>query len=110
MQCYIEEALEAELSVEQGPYNVTFEVLVVPNNEAEIETMNPLIAMAASADPDTMYWHETMSQPDRKQFLEAAVKEVNDQTKNRNWEVVHQTEVPSDASILPAVWSMKRKR
>ena len=109
-QRYIEEALAAELSVEQGPYDVAFEVLAVPNNEAEIETMNPLIAMAASADPDTMYWHAAMSQPDRKQFLEAAVKEVNDQTKNGNWEVVHQTEVPSDASILPAVWSMKRKR
>ena len=102
--------MAAELSVKQGPYDVAFEVLVVPNNEAEIETMNLLIAMAASADPDTMYWHEAMSQPDQKQFLEAAIKEVNDQTKNGNWEVIHQMEVPSDASILPAVWSMKRKR
>ena len=64
MQCYIEEALVAELSVKQGPYDVAFEVLAVPNNEAEIETMNPLIAMAASADPDTMYWHKAMRQPD----------------------------------------------
>ena len=110
MQHYIEEALAAELSVKQGPYNVAFEVLVVPNNEAEIETMNPLIAMAALADPDTMYWHEAMSQPDQKQFLEAAIKEVNDQTKNGNWEVVHQTQVPLDATILPAVWSLRGKR
>ena len=109
-QRYIAEALAAELSVEQGPYDIAFEVLAVPNNEAENENMNPLFAMAASADPDTMYWHEAMQQPDRKQFLEAAVKEVNDQTKNGNWEVVHRTQVPSDAAILPAVWSLRRKR
>ena len=109
-QRYIAEALAAELSVEQGPYDIAFEVLAVPNNEAENENMTPLFAMAASADPDTMYWHEAMQQPDRKQFLEAAVKEVNDQTKNGNWEVVHRTQVPSDATILPAVWSLRRKR
>ena len=100
----------AELLVKQGPYNVTYEVLAVSNNEADTERMNLLIVMAASADPDMMYWHKAMQQPNWKHILQAAVKEVNDQTKHGNWEVIHHTQVPPDASILPSVWSMKTKR
>ena len=100
----------AELLVEQGPFDVVYEVLAIPNNEADMEMMNPLIAMAASAEPDMMYWHKAMHQPNWKQFLQAAIKEVNDQTKHGNWEVSHHTQVQPDASILPSVWSMKRKR
>ena len=38
---------------------------------------NPLYAFKAkSADPDTMYLHEAMKQPDRKEFLKAIKKEV----------------------------------
>jgi hypothetical protein len=31
---------------------------------------DPLMAFTATSDPDIMYLHETMRQPDRKQFLE----------------------------------------
>ena len=107
----IEEAMAAELSRDSGPYDVAYEVLAEPkNDEAPDENEHPLLAFAASSDPDTMYFHEAMQQADRKQFLEAAAKEVNDQTKNGNWKLVHKSQVPQDATILPAVWSMKRKR
>ena len=67
-------------------------------------------AYAASRDPDTMYLHEAMKQPDQKQFLIAMRKEVEGQIANGNFEIVHISNVPQGASILPAVWAMRRKR
>ena len=60
-------------------------------------------------NPDTMYWHKVMQQPNQKQLLEA-VKEVNDQTKNGNWEVFHHIQVPPNASFLPAEFGQWRER
>ena len=46
--------------------------------EYEIQKrMSDPIAFAASADPDTMYLHEAMKQPDKKQFIQAMLDEVN---------------------------------
>ena len=69
-----------------------------------------LIAYKASTDPDIMYMHEAMRQPDRDKFVSAMQKEINDQMKNKNFSIVKRSEVPSDKSILPAVWQMRRKR
>jgi hypothetical protein len=71
---------------------------------------HPLQYFQASADPDTIYWHEAMAAQDKKQFLDAAKKEVEDHTKNKLWEVVHKRKVPQGALIAPGVWAMKRKR
>jgi Reverse transcriptase (RNA-dependent DNA polymerase)/GAG-pre-integrase domain len=68
------------------------------------------VAYAASKDPDTMYLHQAMQQPDKDQFLEAMVKEVEGQMSNGNFAIVHIDEVPQGATILPAVWAMRRKR
>ena len=38
------------------------------------------------------------------------IKEVKDQAGNGNFSVIHISEVPKGATILPAVWQMKRKR
>jgi hypothetical protein len=64
----------------------------------------------ATVDPDTMYMHEAMRQPDRQQFKDAMVKEVTDQVVNRNFSIVQQTSVPEGEPIMPTVWQMKRKR
>ena len=101
------ELLEAELRHETPNY-VAYEVLASIDDQSVDD--NPLLAFAASADPDTMYYHEAMAQPDRKQFVEAMQQEVSMQTKNGNWSIVKRSDVPSKASILPAVWAMKRKR
>ena len=37
-------------------------------------------------------------------------KEIDDQMENGNLSIVPRSSVPRDKSILPAVWSMKRKR
>ena len=71
---------------------------------------DPISAMKATSDPDTMYHHEAMREEDAQQFKEAMVKEVNDHTNRRHWVPVLRTSVPPDIKILPAIWAMKRKR
>jgi predicted SnoaL-like aldol condensation-catalyzing enzyme len=61
------------------------------------EMDNPItFAMKASADPDTFYHHQAMKQPDARQFKEAMVKEVNDHTKKKHWEVIEKKSVPRE--------------
>ena len=67
-------------------------------------------AMSSSADPDTMYYHEAMKQPDRKQFVEAVKKEFGTMVDNGLVEIVPKSEMPEGANLFPAVWAMKRKR
>ena len=71
---------------------------------------NPLLAHKVSADPDTMWMHQAIKQPDKKQFVKAMKKEWQDQLDNGNFSVTHRRNVPQGATILPAVWQMKRKR
>jgi hypothetical protein len=62
------------------------------------------------ADPDAMYMHEAMREPDKEEFLQAMQKEVTDQSNNGNFLITHRSRVPKGATVLPAVWQMKRKR
>jgi hypothetical protein len=73
------------------------------------EMMNP-IAFLSHANKDTMYFHEAMQAPDADEFIKAAVKEVNDHIERKHWELIPREQVPEGEKILPAVWSMKRKR
>jgi hypothetical protein len=41
-------------------------------------------AFKTTADPDTMYLHQAMKEPDKEQFKEAMLKEVKDQTEDKN--------------------------
>ena len=69
-----------------------------------------LLAFAASADPDTMYLHQAMKEPDKQEFVKAMQKEVQGQIHNGNFSVIPRSQVPEGASVLPAVWAMQRKR
>ena len=51
-----------------------------------------------------------MKAPDRKEFIKACVKEVNDHIDRKHWELIPRSEVPEGVKVLPAVWSMKCKR
>ena len=68
------------------------------------------IAFKASGDPDTMYYQQAISQPDRLEFIKAIVKEVNDHTENGHWKLIPTSEVPKGTKVIDSVWSMKRKR
>jgi hypothetical protein len=51
-----------------------------------------------------------MKAPDRKQFMQAIIKEVNNHIKNKNWELMPRDKVPKGTTILPSVLSIKHKR
>jgi hypothetical protein len=72
--------------------------------------MEDPIAFTASSSPDTMYLHEALKAPVREQFIKAMVEEVEAHEDKEHWELVPKSNVPDDTLILPAVWSMKRKR
>jgi len=74
------------------------------------EAMSNLIAYAASTDKDTMYLHQAMQQPDKKQFIQAMLDKVTAHTKNRHWRIILRTQVPVGTKVLPSVWAMKQKR
>jgi hypothetical protein len=103
------EALEAQVASD-SPSSVAYEALFEPDMTTELEGQDPLLAFAASADPDTMYLHEAMKQPDNEQFKAAMQREVEAFDENNNWKLVHRFKVPQGATILPAVWQTKRKR
>ena len=64
----------------------------------------------ATADPDTLYYHEAMKEPDADRFREAMAKEWDDQDNNNNFTITPISDVPEGEPILPAVWQMRRKR
>ena len=68
------------------------------------------MAYKASSDPDTMYYHEAMKQPDKQQFLEAMEKEIESQVEQGVYMIVPRSSVPEGTRVLPAVWQMRRKR
>ena len=71
---------------------------------------NPLLAFAASADPDTMHYHKAMKQEDSKEFKKAMQQELNAHTESGNWILIELNDVPTNNKVLDAVWAMKRKR
>jgi hypothetical protein len=104
------EAMMAEMKDNAGDVEGEIFCLEAMFPDREDEDLNPLLAYKASADPDTMYMHEAMKAPDRKEFIAAMEKEVADQSKNKNFSIIHRSKVPEGATVLPTVWQMKRKR
>ena len=90
-------------------YSTYYDALHEDDYLLQDEMADP-IAFIARSDPDTMYFHQAMKQPDRKQWRAAVVKEVNDHIERKHWRLIPRTEVPDGYEVLPAVWSMKRKR
>ncbi len=54
----------------------------------------------ASTDPDTMYYHQAMREPDKEKFQEAIKKECEDHFRESNYKLVDIKEVPKDAPLL----------
>ena len=79
-------------------------------NDIQMSQNYPYLAFKASADPDTMYLHQAMRDPDKEQFITAMHEEVRSQMGNGNFSIVKRSKVPKGETILPAVWQMKRKR
>ena len=96
---------------EQWCMNTTADLVSEYESQCKREPLfKNIMACKATSDPDTMYRHEAMKEPDYNQFLKAMEKEVRDQMGNNNFHLVKRTSLPNTATLLPAVWQMKRKR
>jgi hypothetical protein len=100
-------------SINQGlnitSYSTYYDALHEEDFAIQDQMQDP-IAFKASSDPDTMHYHEAMAAPDRGEFLEAIVKEVNAHIEHKHWELIPRSEVPEGTKILDSIWAMKRKR
>ena len=103
------EVMEAKMESIRPTY-VSFEALTLADRVDKFQDADPLMAYKATSDPDTLYLHEALKQPDRAQFIKAMVDEIDGQQANGNWEIIPRRKVPQGVKVLPAVWSMKRKR
>ena len=106
MKCLIE-AMREEMSASTS-HDVEGEIFCLsamfPKGELPDLEDNPLLAFKENAEPDTMYMHEALEEPDRAQFIKAMLKEVSDPKGNGNFSIISKSEVPKDAKVLPAVW------
>lgn len=68
------------------------------------------LAFAASSDPDVLYLNEALKAPDRKEFIQAMVKEIQSHVDKGNWLIVNRSDIPDGKTVVPAVWAMRRKR
>jgi Reverse transcriptase (RNA-dependent DNA polymerase) len=112
-----ERSVESQQQRQAGivAYQVEFEVIdpLLYQEEDRLSALDDPIdfcAYKATSDPDTMYMHEALNQPDAQEFKKAMVKEVQDHTTRNHRIVIDKTDVPKGETILPAVWAMKRKR
>ena len=70
---------------------------------------NP-IRFTASADPDIMYYHQAMKEPNHEQFRRSVQKEIQDHEMNQHWEVISKQDLPPNTKLLDMVWAMGRNR
>ena len=77
--------------------------------EIQDDIQDPL-AYPASSNPATMYFDKSMRQPDRKEFLNASIRDVNIQCKLKHWKLLLHAKLPKGQPILDYVWEMNIKR
>jgi Reverse transcriptase (RNA-dependent DNA polymerase) len=83
---------------------------IVPEAEMDQHLQHPLLAMAATNDPDTLYYHEGMKAPDKEEFVKSMHEEVQGQIDSKVYSPVLRSSVPKNVKVFPAVWAMRRKR
>jgi hypothetical protein len=91
-------------------YSSYYEVLHEDDYKLQDDMLDPIAFLAHHSDPDMMYFHEAIRQPDREEFIKTLIKEVNAHIKRKHWILVRREDVPKGTKILDSVWSMKRKR
>jgi hypothetical protein len=80
--------------------------LITLNDHQDQESWSEqhLLAFKASTDPDTMYHHQAMKQPDREKFKEAIQKECEAHYKEGFCKLIKRDKLPEGATLLSSVW------
>jgi hypothetical protein len=103
------EAFAAEMETNTGSTNeiLSFQALS-PRDDSVLEEIYAL--KAKTSDPDTLYLHEARRQPDWSNFQEAMEMEIEQQVSGGIYSIMKRSEVPEGATILKAIWQLRRKR
>ena len=74
--------------------------------------VHPLFLKAKSeaSKEDNPSWKQAMSGPFKKEYWEAAVKEIETLESMVAWEVVDISEVPEEYNVIEGIWAFKLKR
>jgi hypothetical protein len=75
--------------------------------EHDLEKMQ---VMSAAGDPDTMYYHQAMWQPDSNKFRKAVMEEFQRMLIHQVLSVVKLSKVPTGTVIFPSVYAMQQNR
>lgn len=111
-------AMTAQVDAFSGSYDDDYDpspelfsmAAIAPDAYMDPYNHHPLLAMGATNDPDTLYYHEAMKAPDKEQFLSSMNDEVSGQLANKVYRPMLRSELPEGAIVLPSVWAMRRKR
>jgi Reverse transcriptase (RNA-dependent DNA polymerase) len=68
------------------------------------------VTFQATSDPDTLYYHQVLHEPDKHMFITAMEHEIKQHNDSHNWVPVKRSTVPSTSRVLPSVWSVRPKR
>ena len=93
------------------PERLMFKAILEPFdylNDDIFQDQHPL-SFKAESDPDSMYYHQAMKQPDNDKFIEAIEKELHSHFKDKNYELFPKSKLPKDALVLPHMWQLRRK-
>ena len=67
------------------------------HNDYKIQNyMQDTLANLTSSDPNMMYFDQTMNQPDRKEFLNTSIREVNSHCELKHWKLLPCARSPRD--------------
>ena len=84
------ELMFTEISTQAIPGELFSLTTLFPNDATMDMPNNPLFTFkATNPDPDTMYHHQAMQQPDKMQFIGAMQKEMDSQLDDSNFEIMH---------------------
>ena len=95
--------------IEEDEHEKYYEVMHEDDYKLQDDMLDP-IAFKATGNPDDLYYHQALKEPDKEDFLKAIVTEINNHIEGNHWEMVPIEEVPKGTKILDSVWAMKRKR
>ena len=59
--------------------------------------------------PDAMPLNVAMQQPDWDKFIDAMARELGQHTELKHCKIIHKTQVPKNAKLIPMVWTLQRK-
>ena len=86
--------MSAELEFQETPYELFSLESLFPNPEEE----HTLLAYKSSADPDTMYMHEAMKEPDAGGFKNAMRGEMDAHIEGKVLKLTHINDVPKNST------------